>query len=80
MGKLKETYSSAYYGSKEEFLNDVEAGAIQSNGHPQYVGLLEIVRFLKLLNKDKTKAIQQKSKNDKSERFSEQQLCFAAQA
>ena len=71
MGKVKETYSSAYYQSNEEFLDDIEAGT-----QPTYVGLLEIVRFLKLLNRDKKISVAK----DEVLHGSDQQLCFAAQA
>ena len=71
MGKVKETYSSAYYRSNEEFLEDIEAGA-----QPSYVGLLEIVRFLKLLNRDKKSSVVKVEGRHEPD----QQLCFAAQA
>ena len=76
MGKIKETYSSLYYQSKEDFLNEIEAGS-----QPNYVGLIEIVRLLKLLSQEKKKWVTEKSEaHESSDTYSDQQLCFAAQA
>jgi hypothetical protein len=49
MGKFKESFSSIYYNSKDDFFAAIESG----DNEPTYVGLLEIVRVLKLMNRNK---------------------------
>jgi hypothetical protein len=56
MGKMKESYSNLYYSSQEDFFADLEAGENQ----PTYVGLLEIVRVLKLISANAKKKKAQK--------------------
>jgi hypothetical protein len=71
MGKVKENYSAIYYPTKEAFLDDVETG----NSQPAFVGLLEIVRVLRLINSNKKTKIQKLE-----EKFDFEQLSFAKQA
>ncbi len=71
MGKFKESYSPLYYASKEEFFTDIESG----NDQPQYVGLLEIVRVLKLISRGRKQA-KQETRQPQPE--SDGQLCFGA--
>ena len=52
MGKMKESFSPLYYSSQDEFFADVETGTNQ----PSYVGLIEIVRVLKLISQGRKKA------------------------
>lgn len=51
MGKFKESFSTLYYNSQEDFFTAVETG----ENEPSYIGLLEIVRVLKLINGNKKK-------------------------
>jgi len=51
MGKFKESFSSVYYNSKDDFFTAVEKG----ENEPTYVGLLEIVRVLRLISQNRKK-------------------------
>lgn len=79
MGKIKESFSTLYYSSSEDFFSDIETGTNQ----PTYVGLLDIVRVLKLI---KTRVQAQKRLFDQevsmevshttSSELEDLQLCF----
>lgn len=71
MGKFKESFSSVYYNSKDDFFTAVKNGSSQ----PTYVGLLEIVRVLKLISRDRKKSKAEMPTPIQPRRF-DSQLCF----
>lgn len=71
MGKFKESFANIYYNSQEDFFSAVEAG----ENEPTYVGLLEIVRVLKLVNGRKKKSGASSSGPD-SYTHKDTQLCL----
>ena len=68
MGKMKENFSTLYYASQEDFFADIEAGKNQ----PTYVGLIEIVRVLKLISQGR------KTKKQLASEHKESQLCLGS--
>ena len=70
MGKFKESFSSIYYNSKDDFFAAVESG----DNEPTYVGLLEIVRVLKLISQNRKKT---EGPTPIQPRRHESQLCFS---
>lgn len=73
MGKFKESFSNLYYNSKEDFFTAVESG----ENEPTYVGLLEIVRVLKLINRRNKKRDESHSHSNSPHtqlRFNENEL------
>jgi len=70
MGKFKESFSNLYYNSKDDFFTAVQSGESETT----YVGLLEIVRVLKLINGGKRKP---EIATPIQPRRTESQLCFS---
>lgn len=73
MGKFKESFSSLYYNSQDDFFTAVESG----DSEPTYVGLLEIVRVLKVISGGKKKI---EIPTPIQPRRSDHQLCFSESA
>lgn len=69
MGKFKESFSSLYYNSKNDFFSAIENG----NTEPTYVGLLEIVKVLKLISQNRKRP---EVPTPIQPRRTENQLCF----
>ncbi len=72
MGKFKESFSSVYYNSNEDFFSAIECG----DNEPTYIGLLEIVRVLKLISQ-KNRKMETEIPTPIQPRNIENQLCFA---